>query len=150
MNDDNSRPVFFTSPDAVEQAFYEALERGDLDALMRCWSDEDEIICIHPNGPRLVGLEAIRRGWAQVFRNGPVRLRITARQAQYSMMVALHNLVELVQVQTPEGKAEIALFATNVYFKTPGGWRLGLHHASPIPDAAIPEETDAPPPTVLH
>ena len=31
--------------DDVEAAFYEALQRGDIDALMACWADEDEVFC---------------------------------------------------------------------------------------------------------
>ena len=41
------------TPEAVEQAFYDALEAGDVDALMSVWSEDDEIICIHPGGQRL-------------------------------------------------------------------------------------------------
>ncbi|HWI81551.1 YybH family protein, partial [Ramlibacter sp.] len=39
--------------DDVEAAFYEALQTGDIEKLMACWADEDEIVCIHPGGPRV-------------------------------------------------------------------------------------------------
>ena len=42
------------SPDDIEAAFYEALQTGDLEKLMGCWADEDDIVCIHPGGPRIV------------------------------------------------------------------------------------------------
>ena len=48
------------SAEAVEEAFYDAMRRGDLAAMMALWADEDEVICAHPNGPRHVGLEAVR------------------------------------------------------------------------------------------
>src|SRR5438132_1259426 len=38
--------------DEIEAAFYDALQNGDLEKLMACWADEDEIVCIHPGGPR--------------------------------------------------------------------------------------------------
>jgi hypothetical protein len=56
--------------DDVEAAFYEALQRGDIDALMACWADEDEVFCVHPGGPRLVGAVAIRAAFEQMFGNG--------------------------------------------------------------------------------
>ncbi|MCM2340987.1 nuclear transport factor 2 family protein, partial [Rhodoferax sp.] len=48
------------SSDEVETAFYEALQNADLERLMACWADEDEVVCVHPGGPRMVGLGAIR------------------------------------------------------------------------------------------
>jgi ketosteroid isomerase-like protein len=51
----------FSSPDDVEAAFYEALQKGDIDALMALWADDDEVVCVHPGGGgRLVGPAAIR------------------------------------------------------------------------------------------
>ena len=43
------------SPDEIEQQFYEALQRGDIDRLMAVWSDDEDITCVHPGGPRVVG-----------------------------------------------------------------------------------------------
>ena len=48
------------TPDEIEATFYEALQSGDIEKLMACWADEDDIVCIHPGGPRLVGAGAIR------------------------------------------------------------------------------------------
>jgi ketosteroid isomerase-like protein len=141
----------FTSADAVEQAFYEAMERGDLEAMMQCWLDEEDIVCLHPNGPRLVGTEAIRRGWQQIFEHGTIAIKVTARHLQSSMMVSVHHVVELVPIKTTEGHdSEIALFATNVYVKTAVGWRIILHHSSPVPEHGVPNMADEVPPSVLH
>ena len=46
--------------DDVEAAFYRALQKGDIDKLMACWADEDDIVCIHPGGLRVIGAVAIR------------------------------------------------------------------------------------------
>ena len=43
------------TPDEIEAAFYEALQCADIEKLMACWSDEDDILCVHPSGPRVVG-----------------------------------------------------------------------------------------------
>ena len=39
----------------AETAFYTAFENADTDAMMEIWADDGNIMCIHPNGPRLVG-----------------------------------------------------------------------------------------------
>ena len=46
------------SADEIEAAFYEALRLGDIDKLMACWADEDDIVCVHPGGPRIIGANA--------------------------------------------------------------------------------------------
>ena len=46
----------FTSPQEVEDAFYDAFARADLEAMMVVWSEDEEVICIHPGAPRVVGL----------------------------------------------------------------------------------------------
>ena len=48
------------SPEEIEHQFYEALQRGDIEQLMAVWSDDDDISCVHPGGPRMVGPNAIR------------------------------------------------------------------------------------------
>jgi hypothetical protein len=51
---------------------------------MACWADEDEIVCVHPGGPRLVGAQAIRVAFEAMFAQGairatPERVRRTSR-----------------------------------------------------------------------
>ena len=58
-----SKPIFATAEEA-EQAFYDALANCDLEAMMAVWSEDEEIICIHPGGPRFSGFAAVR----EVFR----------------------------------------------------------------------------------
>ena len=57
------------TPDDVEQAFYEALHNADIQQLMACWAEEDEIVCVHPGGPRLIGAGAIRQAFENMVSN---------------------------------------------------------------------------------
>ncbi len=119
------------SADDVELAFYEALQSGDLEQLMACWADEDDIVCVHPGGPRLVGAAAIRAAFEAMFANGAVRAHPERLRKVESLGAALHNVLERVDLVTAEGTQHAWVVATNVYFKTAQGWRLVAHHASP-------------------
>jgi ketosteroid isomerase-like protein len=44
---------------------------------------------------------------------------------------AVHNVLERVEVLTPQGPHHAFVLATNVYHKTAQGWHLVAHHASP-------------------
>lgn len=126
----------FATPDEAEHAFYEALERGDTTRLMQVWADDEEIVCVHPGGVRLVGHSAVLESWQEILGNGPLLVRPLRTVVMQSMMCAVHNLVEQVSAATPEGNQIVHCYATHVYHKGPTGWRLVLHHASPAPPSA--------------
>ena len=60
-------------------AFYQAFEAKDLDAMMATWAEDEEIVCVHPGGTRLVGYDAVRPGWEQLFA-GDARLTFRLEQ----------------------------------------------------------------------
>src|SRR5437762_8476769 len=60
-------PTIFTSPQDAALAFYQAFEAKDVEAMMATWAEDEDIVCVHPGGPRLVGYEAVRIGWEQLF-----------------------------------------------------------------------------------
>jgi ketosteroid isomerase-like protein len=135
--------------DDVEAAFYDALQRGDIEKLMACWADEDDIVCIHPGGPRVVGATAIRATFEAMFAEGG-SVRAWPEQVRKIVSVAssVHNLVERVEVLTVGGLTSAWVIATNVYHRTAQGWRMVAHHASPGTTSDIQEVSDAP--AVLH
>jgi len=128
---------FPTAQDA-EAAFYEALERSDLDAMMEVWADDEEIVCVHPGGQRLAGYEQVRAGWAAICRSGQrLQVHLTNPTHVSGVMLAVHSVHESILVPGEKG-ARHPVIATNVYLRTASGWRMILHHASPAP-AGTPE-----------
>jgi ketosteroid isomerase-like protein len=119
------------SPDDIERQFYEALQHGDIDRLMALWSDDDEIMCVHPGGPRLVGAAAIRASFESIFAQGAVPVQPEKVRRVASLSSAVHNVLEQVQVMGPDGPQAAWVIATNVYLKGERGWRMVCHHASP-------------------
>ena len=119
------------TPDDIEAAFYDALQIGDITRLMACWADEDDIVCVHPGGARLVGAGAIRAAFEALFANGGIPARPERVRKVASLASAMHNVLERVEVMTQEGPQQAFVIATNVYHKTAQGWRMVAHHASP-------------------
>ncbi len=136
------------SADDIEATFYEAMQTGDLEKLMGCWADEDDIVCVHPGGPRLVGNAAIRAAFEVLFENGTVNAKPEQVCKVESLTSAMHNVVERIAVLTNEGAQHALVLATNVYQRTPQGWRLVAHHASPGAADHQAEALDEP--QVLH
>lgn len=119
------------TPDELENAFYEALHNADIDQLMACWAEEDEILCVQPGGTRLIGPGAIRSAFEALFAQGGVQAWPQQVHRLDALACAVHHLIEKVCVQTPQGERTAWVTVTHVYHKTPQGWRMVVHHASP-------------------
>ena len=119
------------SPDEVERAFYEAMQQGDIDQLMACWADSDHVSCVHPGGPRLLGLPAVRHAFGMALANGPVRVRLAKAHRFQHDQWAVHSVLEAIEWTGHDGPQTAWVLATNVYVRQPEGWRMVVHHASP-------------------
>jgi ketosteroid isomerase-like protein len=130
-------PTIFTSPQDAALAFYQAFEAKDVDTMMATWAEDEDIVCVHPGGPRLVGYEAVRIGWEQLFA-GETKLsfRLDEIVVIETVGLAMQSAVEHVTVGN-DPKARGAAIATNVYLRTPLGWRIVVHHASAAPATAV-------------
>jgi uncharacterized protein (TIGR02246 family) len=137
-----------SAPDDIEAQFYEALQQADLERLMAVWADDDEVFCVHPGGPRVIGLAAIRTTFAAIFSNGAIPVQAEQVRRVQSETSAVHSVIERVHIGTAQGGQTAWVLATNVYVKTMQGWRMVAHHASPGTQQEPPEITEAP--TVLH
>jgi len=135
-------------PEEIEQQFYEALQHGDIDKLMAVWSDDDDIACVHPGGPRVIGAVAIRASFEAMFANGAVNAHPEKLRRIQSHASAVHSVLERVQVMTKEGPQSAWVIATNVYMQTAQGWRMVVHHASPGTQREVQEITETA--SVLH
>lgn len=126
-----SRPLLFTSPAECEQAFYEALESGDVEAVHDLWLDDADVCCVHPGGPRLIGVQAVRASWSAILARSTLTVRASARKSVETPTLAVHSVVEEFVVSDARGQQVLHVIATNAYVKTPAGWKMILHHATP-------------------
>ena len=148
MRKPKTPPADTSSPDEIEATFYEALQHGDIDKLMACWADEDDIVCVHPGGARLLGAGAIRAAFDKMFTNGRIQARAEKVHRVESLGASVHSVLERIEVLTDDGPRHAYVIATNVYQKTPLGWRMVAHHASPGTPREMLEVNDSP--QVLH
>lgn len=140
--------VLLASADDTEAQFYEALQQGDIERLMALWSDDDEIVCVHPGGLRVMGAAAIRASFEAIFANGALPVQPARVRRLEGPGCAVHSVLERIDATTAEGPQTAWVLATNVYLKTALGWRLAAHHASAGMPHEAPEQHDNP--TTLH
>ena len=126
-------------------AFYSAFEAGDLDAMADVWEHSDRIAVTHPGWPTLRGWPSVAGSWDAIFRNTPyIQFVLTGDEVAVVGDVAWVTLDENI-LQTTGGAAEsqelsgARIAAVNVFVRARDGWRMVLHHGSPVsagaPDA---------------
>ena len=122
---------------AANAAFYAAFERADFDAMQAVWADDDGVVCVHPGLSRSGAAAAVIRSWVAADGRRAVHPVLPhRRRAQSSRRLATVTCRENVLSagdETPAGAfAGGKAVATNVFRLTAHGWRLWVHHASPV------------------
>lgn len=137
----------FSTPQDAERAFYQAFEKADLAGMMAVWAEEDDIVCVHPGGPRHAGVIEVRDSWQQIFTHGPrLHFRLAGSRRYPGRTLSIHTVYEHATV-AGDPRPAAPVFATNIYLLTDRGWRMLMHHASPLSPEAVPQEA---PPSILH
>ncbi|GAA3483774.1 MULTISPECIES: nuclear transport factor 2 family protein [Streptomyces] len=143
---------------AVEQAntaFYEAMERGDLDALSGLWLPGENltISCVHPGWPVLSGRGEVLRSYALIMANTEyIQFFLTDVGVSMTGDTALVTCTENILSGGPaEDGGELGplvgqlVVATNVFRRTEDGWKLWSHHGSPVLTESEDEDEDESP-----
>ena len=114
-------------------AFYRAVEQADVDAMAAVWDDGD-VVCVHPGHPALRGRSSVLRSWSAVMAGtGSIHFLLTEVSVTEDGDTAVVTCTEnILSSGASGGDAVGAVVATNVFRRRPGGWRLAVHHASPL------------------
>jgi ketosteroid isomerase-like protein len=139
----------------ANQLLYDAFETGDIDLMGAVWLDGPEagaVACIHPGWAPLHGREVVLRSWSMIMANTTyIQFVLTDVVARVTGDVAIVTCGENMLTDLPtdpedplgQGMAGLAggrAVATNVFRRTADGWRLWLHHASPVLTRDVPED----------
>ncbi|MGA5420473.1 nuclear transport factor 2 family protein [Streptomyces lavendulocolor] len=144
-----------TDVEAVElanTAFYEAMERGDFEEISDLWLDDSQgaISCVHPGWPVLTGRGEVLRSYALIMANTDyIQFFLTDVKVSVAADTALVTCTENILSGGPaEEGADLGplvgqlVVATNVFRRTPDGWRIWAHHGSPVLAETGEEEPD--------
>ena len=123
--------------ETANAAFYAAFEAADLDAMTELWMDDPETMCVHPGALPVRGTAAINRSWAVIMANTPY-IQFFLTDVESSVLGDVASVTCTENVLTAAERSEEAGFngakavASNVFVRTADGWRLWIHHASPV------------------
>jgi ketosteroid isomerase-like protein len=122
---------------AANAAFYAAFAAGDVAVLTRLWADDDDISCIHPGWPALIGRAAVIGSWQNILENAG-RPHIACAEP-YAIINGDSGRVLCIEIV--DGAA---LAATNHFRRIGGTWRMVHHQSSPIAQIVMRANDNSP------
>ena len=123
----------FSTVKNAENHFYDAFSNSDLEKMMSVWLDSNEISCIHPGSPALVGTSQITLSWQQIFNPRSKRVFNLETINQISANDFCVRLVQENIYLEEKNFAAPPIYATNIYRKIDCSWFMISHHASESP-----------------
>lgn len=130
--------------EAANTALYDAFETGDIDLMSALWLDDDvaeDVTCVHPGWAPVHGRGAVLRSWSMIMANTAyIQFFLTDVTVQVNGDVAVVTCGENIltgdagdtEDDASPGFAGGRAVATNIFRRTGDGWRLWVHHASPV------------------
>ena len=107
----------------ANEAFYLAFEAKDYEAMAHLWSEQREVVCLHPGWPALVGRDAVLESWRSILSN-PQQGQVSFYNAQ-----ALRISDDSAAVVCYETAGDSVMVATNIFVPEDGRLRLVSHQA---------------------
>jgi hypothetical protein len=115
---------------AANRTFYVAFSTGNITELSRLWADDDNISCIHPGWPVIVGRAAVIGSWRDILQS-PNRPHITCHEP-YAIVTGTSGHVVCIELVE-----DAPLAASNHFRLIDGVWRLVHHQSSPIAPSTV-------------
>lgn len=127
----------FDAVTAANRELYAAFETADLDRMQAVWDDADDVRCIHPGWPALVGPTRVMRSWSVLMANTTyIQFFLTDVHASVVGDVAVVTCEENILTGIDDADDGLGgsqkVLSTNVFRRRAEGWRLWLHHGSPV------------------
>ena len=125
----------------ANEKFYKAFNARDLSAMKEIWSSHQNVTCVHPGWSPLNGFEPIIDSWQGIFKNsGNMDIQISDINMLKSNDLAWVSCVEKLYTIASHGVLASKVFSTNLFKLNKDGWKMIMHHASPMPSMPESEE----------
>ena len=125
----------------ANEKFYKAFNARDLSAMKEIWSSHQNVTCVHPGWSPLNGFEPIIDSWQGIFKNsGNMDIQISDINMLTSNDLAWVSCVEKLYTIASHGVLASKVFSTNLFKLNKDGWKMIMHHASPMPSMPESEE----------
>jgi hypothetical protein len=112
----------------ANQAFYDAFEGQDLDAMSELWEHSDRVLCTHPGWTVLRGWGAVGGSWMALFQGPALQFILTNQRVELAGDMAWVSLDENII----GGEHGTTVNALNLFVRSGPRWQMVDHHGSGV------------------
>lgn len=118
----------------VNEDFYRALSTRDIELMGKVWVQDSRAKCVHPGWTALNGWDAIRQSWESVFDpSDQLDIEVSNLAVEVNGDSAWVMCIQkLTYVNRYPAGVNMSL-STNIFIRSENGWKMVVHHASPLP-----------------
>jgi ketosteroid isomerase-like protein len=117
----------------ANESFYRAFETLNIEEMEKVWARDADIQCGHPGWRMLRGWGPVMESWKRIFENTPsMKFTLTDVRVEVRGELAWVTLYENLTSSIEGQQFSAAVLTTNMFQKTPAGWRMILHHGSSV------------------
>ena len=117
----------------VNQKFYDAFNKNDIELMIGVWLKGPTSQCIHPGWDVLNGFEPIMISWQKIFLAAQdLEIKLSHLKVTTSEDLAWVTCQENLFSISSSGVQLSKVHSTNLFQKINGEWKMILHHASPV------------------
>ncbi len=130
---------------AANRRFYDAIERGDLDAMAAVWKPGKDVVCVHPGFGQLRGAATILRSFALLMAQASYVQYVLTEEVvdlhgDTAVLGCTENMMVAAHDEPAHGFDSSRAVATSVFVRIAGTWRMIVHHASVLGEEWRPWE----------
>ena len=125
---------------AVNENFYQAFNRGDLNLMRSVWAHNESVVCIHPGWEVIRGFDGVIKSWESIFVGSEnLEIKLSDIKVTDGGMIWV-SCQENLFAMSMSGIQVSKVHATNLFEKIEDQWKMVLHHASSIPQLSRQEQ----------
>jgi ketosteroid isomerase-like protein len=129
----------YNTPQEAEDAFYDALDEGNLRQMLSVWAESDDICCLLPMYPMIQSRQGVVDVFTHLLSQGHgVSLAIAHMGWIETDDIAIHQVEETIMALPSDTPPPPPFYGTNIYRKDKTGWRLIVHQNAPTPPPPSP------------
>jgi len=126
----------------ANQEFYRAFESLKIEEMEKVWAKNTDIQCGHPGWRVLRGWGPVMQSWKRIFENTPsMQFTLSDVKVEVRGDTAWVTLYENLNSTIQGQDYSAAILTTNIFERTPEGWRMILHHGSSV--SQPPDQDDS-------